>query len=354
MNKRDELLLLTALSGELPADWVELVVDSKTYGASLITRLKKDGDISLKRKDGISGYRLRGKAKKEMLKRYEEDTAPYLTGNVCTNHVKSEPEKRMRLHRMSMLWIYCYKSGVLIFQSRKPDLFPENRDPESFSVPCYYGTAEWKLETDKEIQGSRACGLLCSDQFFILYNTMDSLMKWTSKIERNLRFRMEMRMRKKRSMELGGAIIMGNTMEMVERMLSSDGGLKGSLFQLDDVYDTVYYVPFQKEARIQLQLLCDREKLQKFDRFLSSTLKTSKENPFVLEAGRDEAGTPVYFCFLLELWQLRRMLNQLSGRGRIFCFTYQAECLRKLFPESYVVEAIRPEKAARYLGWEEL
>lgn len=354
MNKRDELLLLTALSGELPADWVEQLVDSKTYGAALITRLKKEGDISLKRKDGICGYRLRGRAKKEMLERYRDDTAPYLTGNVCTNHVKSEPEKRMRLHRMSMSWIYCYKSGILIFQSEKPELFTENGGLAPFSVPCYYGTPEWKLETDKEIQGSRACGLLCSDQFYILYNTMDSLMKWTPKIERNLRFRMELRMRRSRNIRLGGAIMMGNTMEMVERLLSSDGGLKGTLFRLDDVYDAVYYIPFRKEASIQLRLLCEREKLEKLGRFLSSTLISSKENPFIVEAGKDESGVSVYFCFLLELWQLRRIQNQLFGRGRIFCFTYQAECMRKLFPEPYSIEAIRPEKAARYLGWEGL
>ena len=42
LNRKDELLLLVAVSGELPADWIGIAVGSESYGAALITRLKKE------------------------------------------------------------------------------------------------------------------------------------------------------------------------------------------------------------------------------------------------------------------------------------------------------------------------
>ncbi len=99
-------------------------------------------------------------------------------------------------------------------------------------------------------------------------------MKWAPKTERNLRNRMELRMKRSWSVELGGgAIIMGNRMEMGKRLLVSDGGLKGTLFRLDDVYEFVYYVPFMAEAMVQLWLLCDVEAQSRFRSFLCKVLK---------------------------------------------------------------------------------
>ena len=193
------------------------------------------------------------------------------------------------------------------------------------------------METDKEIKGSRACGILLASSFYVVYNTMDSLMKWAPKTERNLRNRMELRMKRSRSVELGGAIIMGNRMEMGKRLLVSDGGLKGTLFRLDDVYEFVYYVPFMAEAMVQLWLLCDVEAQSRFRSFLCKVLKYVREDGSGLEAGTDSEGKRVYFCYLFELWQIRRILGQ---------------TLRELFPKTFIIEAIRPDKVCRYLGWE--
>lgn len=203
-----------------------------------------------------------------------------------------------------------------------------------------------------EIKGSRACGVLAADQFYVVYNTMGNLMKWTPKIERNLKSRLEIRLRKCRQILPGGAIIMGVGMEMVQRILISDGGLKGNLFSLDDVYESYYYIPFYTEAAIQLRLLGSETDGVRFYRFLCGALKSVNNDRFSPEAGEDENGTPVYFCYLMDLWQIKRIMSlPLRKGGRIFCFTYQAEVLRLLVPKWFQVEAIRPEKVYRYLGW---
>lgn len=364
-EKRAEVLLLAAVSGEIPADWMGEAAGSKEYGAALLTRLKRDGAVKLRSKDGIRGYLLRAKGKRYLLEMYREDVELFLSGSRATNHIKSEPDKRLRLHRMSMVWIYFYRMGVGIFISDKPVLFP-GFYPSPYSsmgvgerrggkIGNYYGTAEWKLETDKEVSGSRACGILVGDEAFVVYNTMDSLMKWTPKIERNLRGRMEMRFRRFGFGEtrLYGAVMMGRDMDMLGRILGSDGGLKGNLYQVDETYEHIYFVPLVKEAAVQVRLLCSMEGREKLRTFLCGALSRVHENPFGMEAGTDGNGRKVYFCYLLELGLLRRIRAQGAARGgRVFCFTYQAKAVREVLGERFEVEAIRPEKVYQYLGWE--
>jgi len=364
-EKRDEVLLLAAVSGEIPADWMGEAAGSKEYGAALLTRLKRDGEIKLRSKDGIRGYLLRAKGKRYLSETYREDVEMFLSGSGATNHVKSEPDKRLRLHRMSMVWIYFYRMGVGIFASDKPALFPGlyhspyssmgGGERRGGKIGNYYGTAEWKLETDKEVSGSRACGILVGDEAFVVYNTMDSLMKWTPKIERNLRGRMEMRFRRFGFGEtrLYGAVMMGRDMDMLGRILGSDGGLKGNLYQVDETYEGIYFVPLFKEAAVQVRLLCSGEGREKLRKFLCGALSQVRESPFGLEAGTDGNGRKVYFCYLLELGQLKRIRGQGAARGgQVFCFTYLAETVKEVLGERFEVEAIRPEKVYRYLGWE--
>lgn len=359
-SRRDELLLLIAVSGELPADWVGRAAGSDSYGAALLTRLKRDGFIKLRSGGGLRGYMLRARGKRYLLDTYPEEIASYLTGAVCTNQIKSEPEKRLRLHRMSMVWVFCHRAGIRIFAGEKPELFPALRPipsglqkgseagPGTWS---YYGTSEWKQEKDKEIKGSRACGILAGECYYVVYNTMDSLMKWVPKTERNLKSRMEFRLRGNPGKRLTGSIIMGTGMDMIKRLLDSDGGLKGDLFCLDDIYELIYFIPFISEAALQLYLLCSQHEKTRFNQFLSSSLTTVEKEEIGPEAGKDQDGNLVYFCYQLELWQLQRIRLRMWRGGRIFCFTYQARTLREIFPDNFEVEAIRPERVYQYLGW---
>ena len=54
-DRRDELLLLVAVSGELPAGWSGYAIGSDSYAAVLVTQLKKEGDLTVRSKDGMKG-----------------------------------------------------------------------------------------------------------------------------------------------------------------------------------------------------------------------------------------------------------------------------------------------------------
>ena len=146
---------------------------------------------------------------------------------------------------------------------------------------------------------------------------------------------------------------MGTGEGMAGRLLSSEGGVKENLFALDDVYERYYYVPLKKEAALQLLLLASEEGRRRLRNFLCSALEESYEDGTRLEDGRDKTGRPVYFCYLMELWKVRRIAAQPFGRSaRIFCFTYQAAEFRTLFPDWIAIEAIDPERVQNFLGWD--
>ena len=147
-KKGDILLKMVAISGEMPANLPEKIVGSKSYSASLITALKKKGYLLLRYRDGVRGYVLGKKGKEHLLEYYHQDMESYLTGASETNHVKSELEKRLRLHRMSQIWTYFFIHGNLIFPTEKPSIFTQNCYRET-SMGTYYGSQELKQRADQ-------------------------------------------------------------------------------------------------------------------------------------------------------------------------------------------------------------
>ncbi|WP_314723564.1 hypothetical protein [Enterocloster bolteae] len=360
-SKAVRLLMLIGVSGEMPADWAAYAVGSCSYSAALITRLKQNGYISLRCKDGLKGYVLKARAKRKLLELRPEDFTTFLSGSAETNHIKSEPDKRLRLHRMSMVWIYLSVAGVSIYQSDKSDFFspafhllPLESGQETVwtDMGGYYGTLEFKGGMAKEIGGSRACGVLLSmGAPLIVYNTMESLMKWAKKTERTMRSRMEAVFREKGYRVPAGAVMFGNRMDMLGRLLESDGGIKGNLFMLDDIYEAIYFIPFVKEAEIQVRLLMNPVEDRRLRKFLCSALCSVNEADGALDNGEDCNGNPVYFCYDLELWKLKRIRGKLDrdGRGTIYCFDYQEEAIGRYMGGEAVIKGIVREKAIRYL-----
>jgi len=143
----------------------------------------------------------------------------------------------------------------------------------------------------------------------------------------------------------------GNRMDMLERLLESDGGLKGNLFMLDDIYEAIYFIPFVKEAEIQVRLLMNPVEDRRLRNFLCTALWKKTETDGALNDGVDSSGNPVYFCYNLELWRLKRVRGKIEreGNGIIYCFDYQETVLKEYMGGEAVVKGIVRENAIRYL-----
>lgn len=344
------LLALVAVSGELQADMAVYAVESEAYAAALITRLKKEGLLAVRSREGAKGYVLRKKGKEFLMRCYPGSFDCLFHGAAETNHVKSEITRRLRLHRMSMAWAFGLRMGICIFPAEKP-MFPP--DLCGLERCVYYGATEMKGGSDK-VKGSRACGLMvCSGQPYVVYHTMDRRMKWAKKMERSMRQFAESLFWKQGQFTMAEAVMIGNDMKMLREILESDGGPKGNLFQVDDIFEHWYYFSMQEESTLQLRLLTDRKVRKSFYHFLSQTLARRSEKEYVMEDGYDAQGRPVYFCYELELCQLMRIKQEAAlGRkkGKVLCLDFQAEVLKEYFGEEVEILAILSEKVRAYIS----
>ena len=348
------MLVLIALSGELPADMAEAVVGSPSYTAAVLTRLKQEGYVLVRNQSGYKGYVRRAKGKRYVLSKFGEDTESFLKGAAETNHVKGEIDKRLRLHRMSKAWVFFWKTGIPILQSEKPGLF-QKALKDGRGKTAYYGSLEFKGRTDA-IKGSRACGiLLAGESGYIVYHSLTQRMRWAKKMERAMKSFAERESIKCGKLRQFDAVVMGDTIEFLAELLASDGGVKGDLFQVDDIYEHYYYVPTVAEAQIQVLLLTDAKKREKLYGFLCTALEQAGHNGYRLSAGMDRLGNPVYFCYELDLCQLLRVRQEMEWRqmGTIFCFPYQRPVLESFFGTEVLYREIVTEKVSEYLNQED-
>ena len=147
------------------------------------------------------------------------------------------------------------------------------------------------------------------------------------------------------------AVIMGDTIEFLVELLESDGGIKGNLFQVDDIYENYYYIPTIESAKIQVKLLTDKEKQIGLYRFLCGILEQPGTREYQVSAGTDQTGNPVYFCYELELRHLLRVKQELGWKkqGTILCFSYQKSILEYYFGKEVSYREILTEKVMEYL-----
>lgn len=180
---------------------------------------------------------------------------------------------------------------------------------------------------------------------------MDCLMKWAKKTERTMRSRLEAVFRNKGYHAPADAVMFGNRIDMLLRLLESDGGIKGNLFALDDIYERIYFIPLIKEAQIQVRLIMNPEEDRRLRDFLCTALWKVNGADGSLDDGVDYDGNPVYFCYDLELWRLNRVRGKIEReeRGIIYCFDYQEKAMASYMGGEAVVKGIVKEKAVRYL-----
>lgn len=202
------------------------------------------------------------------------------------------------------------------------------------------------------IKGSRACGIMLSGESgYIIYHTLAQKMRWAKKMERSMRSFVERECMKAGALKRIDAVIMGDTIEFLVELLESDGGIKGNLFQVDDIYENYYYIPTIESAKIQVKLLTDKEKQIGLYRFLCGILEQPGTREYQVSAGTDQTGNPVYFCYELELRHLLRVKQELGWKkqGTILCFSYQKSILEYYFGKEVSYLEILTEKVMEYL-----
>ena len=191
------VLVLTALSGEIPTALISRLPASDTYKEYTVKQLKQDNFLRTFYRNGVRGLRLTATAKRLLVECWSDQFLPYLSGSSETNQLKSEITRRLRLHRMAEVLVTMRNADVSVLPWEKPALFSPT-PPDGLTVldrPTYYSSREVKELGAQavKVRSSRATGvLLAGGDIFIIYNTGSGQMKWEYKAEMRLKALLEM------------------------------------------------------------------------------------------------------------------------------------------------------------------
>jgi len=339
-TQANELAELIAISGELPANAIYRLGGGESYKEKLVTNLKKSDVIKTYYKDGLRGYRLTAKTKKELLFGNPDRFKFYLTGMVETNRIQSDIKRRLRLHRVASVNVIMYQAGVKIFRDDKPDVFNNNNEPVAVTYPAFYGSREYKeLDSDMiKVKNARAVGILLTNkEIHIVYNTENYDMKWDYKSEISMKaivrhYLCLSRMKNQYSSLKITGLLFGNNMEMLYRILSGGKKKKRSYFFLDGTFDEFIYLTNDRYGEVMLKLLCDIDKRKELNSILRENLYPPDRNTGIENDAVDENGDPVLYAYLIDMPRLARFVSMLELQdrtGTVICFDFQKEILSK-------------------------
>lgn len=183
-----ELLSLTALCGEFPCDSAPRLISSESYRKKIVTGLTHNRLLRIFSRNHLRGYRLGIRGKRLLQDQEPERFLFYLSGCGDTNAIKSEPSRRLRLHRIARTYITMKNAGITIFRDKKPPLFsPDTAGAIPIEDVYFYDSREMKeLRSEMlKIYGSRMTGALFTPkQAFAVFNAMDSIPTFDPQIER--------------------------------------------------------------------------------------------------------------------------------------------------------------------------
>lgn len=335
------LLALTAISGEFPADQLKRLRGSDYYKESVITALKKDGLLRTYYRDKLRGYRLGARAKAVLLSERPGQFAFYLTGDTDTNHLKSEVNRRLRLHRIAQAYVTMENAGAAVFRDEKPEIFsPEGSPVSEIEAPAFYNSREIKdvgIDFTK-IRSSRSVGVLLAPAgIFITYNCGAGLMKWRYKSELRMKTLMwtvlcQQRLASQFCPDDVSGLVLGDGMEPAYQMLTSNGGRKHDCFMLDGCYDHFFYVTNDRQGEALLRLLCDAGQKAELNRILSLGMAGQRVNWRIENDAIDQNGDPVLFAYSCDMPRIARFNTALELQGKsgtLICFDYQRGVLER-------------------------
>lgn len=358
-------LSLTAIAGESSPLLLSHLGISQSYGAKLITGLKKEGYIKTHYKNKLRGYRLTIKGKRLLLSGNPERFAFYLTGNSETNRPRSELPRRLRLQQASLVYAMLLGCGIPFFRDQKPDLFGNPVPGCPPVLPVFYHSRELKELGDEaiKISSSRAMGiLLAEDCIYILYHTGDAPMKWEYRTELRLKALLRYHARQgilsDEYLPAGysystpvKALFIGDHMDTCLKLLGSVGGFRKTCFRLDSSFDFFHFVPDSSAGVTLIRILCSHDIRAQLDSILLSDLEPPDPRMGFSHDGMTN-GEPVLLAYDLDMLRLSRFHTALSLRdltGWLICFDYQAEVLTKYFGKSVRITTIDLQKFERRL-----
>ena len=324
------VLQIIAVSGEFPAAFSGHFPGGSSYIGSVIGKLKKDGLLRSYTKNGLRGLRLTASAKRLLLQKYPVDLAPYLTGATETSSLKSEPERRLRLHRMAEALQILHNAQIPSLPWEKPSIQDWRSNP---TFPVYYSSREFKAlgSLCTKIRNSRMTGVLFTEHaIFPVYNMASSFPRWAYNAEIRLKAVLQTEFCRRSRSSVNG-IVFGSSPMQIPAILNDTAQ---NHFLLDGSYPHFYFLTLDHFSEVGIFQLCQPDVPGQLNEILSENLLPPSLTMPIEHDALEQDGSPVLFSYLCDLPRLHRFRCALTLRnqtGSILCFDYQAEALREVF-----------------------
>ena len=330
-----DLLALTALSGEYPASAVSRLVGSTAYAEKVVTRLKADGFLRTVYRDRLRGYRLTAAAKHRLLASDPRRFAFYLTGSTDTNRVKSEPVRRLRLHRVAQVYTVVHKAGIALFRDEKPCPF-SSASLHHYAPTAFYSSREVKeigVETVK-IRGSRTVGVLSAPGGPCLcYNCAGNMPTFDHQSELRAKvFFQNLARRNGTAQSNVTGLLFADRIETLGQVLAQAHTRDREYFLFGDGCEPFYFLTNDHRGDALLRLLCTTSLMEAFGRVLHQGFAPPIPGSQIEQDAMTAAGQPVLFACLPDLPRLFRFCSALElydRQGVLVCFDFQAAALKQ-------------------------
>lgn len=343
MNKKQEVVALTAISGEVSPSALKMLIPSRKYRYTILEQAQSENLLRRINKNHIKAYLLTEQGKRALLQSNPERYQPFLTGNTQTNLQVSELKKRLRLHRISEVLAVLQSCKICLFRDEKDHTYTQYRSL-SLNGRTFYLCKELGeiSHINMKMQNSRAVGiLLTQSDTFVLYNTGEYVMRWFPESEKTFRALLEVELGYHRGMEQclvcnQRAILFGDDNALASRLLSSRGGYKRHSFSLDGSYDSFHFIPRTEKGISLFQILTTPKKRESLQQTLKDSFPEKRfgEN-FEYDAALDD-NTAVLFAWDYDLQRLQHFCMGIFSRnlsGLIVAFDFQIEVYRNVYQE---------------------
>lgn len=353
------LLELVAVSGELPAGQLRRLPGGDSYKLSVVRSLKAKKLLRTYYRDGLRGYRLTACAKKALCQIDSKRFSFALTGSSETNLVKSERNRRLRLHRVAEATVTMRNAGVRFFRDEKPDVFsPAWEEARRLSIgePAFYTSREIKEmgTVFTKIRGARSVGvLLTPSDVFVTYNLGASLMKWEYKSEMRTKALMKTVLCRERlphryPPDAVQGLILADGMSHAYDILKGEKGKQ--YFVLDGNYEHFYFLTNDRKGEALLRLLCDKGKTEQLKETLCEDLYESIAAVNLECDALDADGNPVLLSFFCDLPRIKRFDTALQLQrkvGVLICFDFQKDAIERYCSDRVIFQTIDFQKWER-------
>lgn len=344
---KDEILHLTALSGEVSPIALSRLERSPKYVQNCLYDLMQGNMLLYCCRDELEGYRLKPKGKHYLAGTYPNRFADFFTVGNGSNKVRLDLIHRRRNLHSSEIVTMMYKNGIAVFPDDKPKLYVPLADSSQSSQARYYTSYEVKDigEDGIKINNTRFNGLLrCHSGDYLLYNMGSGLIKWETASEGRAVFLLGSMLQTKVKQ-----IMLGHSMELAWDILKSEGGKQHQYFRIDEMGDSVYYIPITSDGDFLLRMnyLTDSMQRLKYSVLQKMNLQPC---PNSLDCdGYADDKTAVLFTCDMDLKRIRNLKIGAESKFLkliIICFDFQADLLRRYFGDNAVIRTIDARKTA--------